>query len=301
MSDRSVGDLVGVPDVLPGVAYQGEPGAYGEEAVLGYFGAGRVLPSPRPTFIAACAAAERGEVAAVALPVENSLAGTVGEALDALAATELVIAGELLLPVHHCLLAVRGASIEGIRTVTSHPQALAQCGPRLAAAGWQLVTAADTASGARTVAERGDPTLAAVASRAAAERYGLDVLATDLQGSGVNLTRFIVAGRPGEPMPDAAGPLAPREDAPRSSLVVFETRHVAGALHAAIGAFAAAGVSLSRIESRPTRDSPWRYRFLVQIEADAAEEPAVSALRSLRELAHGVRVLGSFPSAVEGG
>lgn len=281
---------------VPAVAYQGEPGAYGEEAVNAYFG-DAVDPCPTPTFTAACAAVAEGRASAALLPVENSLAGTVGESLDALAATALTVIGELLLPIHHHLLGLPGASLEVIRQVTSHPQALAQCEPWLAQRGWRLRPAYNTAGAARQVAESADPTLAAIASRAAAREYGLMVLASDLAAADENLTRFIVASRPGHLVPPARGSLAPAVDAPRSALVLFETRHVAGALHDALGAFADAGVSLSRIESRPTRASAWRYRFLVQVEGDADADPTRAALDELRRRAHGVRVLGSFAAA----
>jgi prephenate dehydratase len=281
---------------VPAVAYQGEPGAYGEEAVSAYFG-DAVDPCPMPTFTAACAAVVDGRTAAALLPVENSLAGTVGESLDALAATALTVVGELLLPVRHHLLGLPGASLEEIREVASHPQALAQCEPWLARRGWRLQPAYNTAGAARQVAEAGDVSLAAIASPAAASRYGLVVLAGDLAAADENLTRFIVASRSGDEVPVARGPLAPASGAPRSALVLFETRHVAGALHDALGAFADAGVSLSRIESRPTRASAWRYRFLVQVDGDAGEDPTRAALDELRRRAHGVRVLGSFAAA----
>jgi prephenate dehydratase len=281
---------------VPAVAYQGEPGAYGEEAVSAYFG-DAVDPCPTPTFTAACAVVVAGGASAVVLPVENSLAGTVGESLDALAATSLTVVGELLLPIHHHLLGLSGASLEEVLQVASHPQALAQCEPWLAQRGWRLQPAYNTAGAARQVAETGDSTLAAIASPAAARQYGLVVLASDLAAADENLTRFIVASRPGDVVPPAHGPLAPAGDAERSALVLFETRHVAGALHDALGAFADAGVSLSRIESRPTRASAWRYRFLVQVEVDADADPTRAALDELRRRAHGVRVLGSFAAA----
>lgn len=284
-------------DAPPAVAYQGEPGAYGEEAIGAYFGVTAVDACPAPTFTAACAAVVEGRAAAVVLPVENSLAGTVGEALDALTATPMLVAAELLLPVRHQLLAVPGTTLQAIRRVTSHPQALAQCEPWLAQRGWQLLPADNTAGAARLVAERGDPSLAAIASAAAATHYGLETLASDVAAGDDNVTRFIVAALPGSTLPPARGVLAAPEGGPRSTLVLFETRHVAGALYRALGAFAEAGVSLSRIESRPTRASAWRYRFLVQLEGGAEEAATCGALDELRERADAVRVLGSFASA----
>jgi prephenate dehydratase len=279
----------------PSIGFQGEIGAYSEEAVVGYFGPA-VEPRPMPTFRAVCAAVEAGTFAAGVIPTENSLAGSVGEALDALGESELIVVGELLLPVRHRLLGLAGSDLAEIQRVASHPQALAQCDAYLASHGWQLVPAEDTAGAARALSEADDLTLAVIASARAAERYGLVILADDLAAAD-NLTRFAVVVRPGSAAPPADGPLAPPADSPRSTLVIFETRHRPGALHAALGAFADAGVNLTRIESRPTRRASWEYRFLVQLEGDAAAQPAQGALADLANRAHAVRLLGSFPSA----
>jgi prephenate dehydratase len=279
----------------PLIGFQGELGAYSEEAVVGYFGSA-VEPRPLPTFRAVCAAVESCALAAGVIPTENSLAGSVGEALDALSESGLIVVGELLLPVRHRLLGRVGSNLAGIRRVASHPQALAQCDAYLASHGWQLVPAEDTAGAARALSETDDLTLAVIASARAAERYGLVILAADLAAAD-NVTRFAIVVRPGSAAPPADGPLAPPANAPRSTLVIFETQHRPGALHAALGAFADAGVNLTRIESRPTRRASWEYRFLVQLDGDAATEPARSALARLAEHAHAVRLLGSFPSA----
>lgn len=285
-------------DLAPRIAFQGEPGAYGEEAVIGYFGAGRVEAAPVPTFAAVCAAVESGTAAGGVLPLENSAAGSVGDALDALVRGRLRVVGELLLPVRHHLLALPGTELADVERVASHWQALAQCERFLSSRRWTLVAAADTAGAARELSQAGDRRLAVIASRAAAARYGLAVLAGDIQDDPGNTTRFAViarsthAARAQLPSPALALP-----SAPRSTLLVFETAHVAGALHAALGAFAEAGVNLSRIESRPAGGTRWRYRFLVQVEGSARREPLRSALRSLRQRSRSVRVLGSFPSA----
>lgn len=281
--------------LAPSIGFQGELGAYSEEAVLGYFGPA-VEPRPLPTFRAVCAGVEATDLAAGVIPTENSLAGSVGEALDALSESELVVVGELLLPVRHRLLGLAGSELAGIRRVASHPQALAQCDAYLAAHGWQLIPAEDTAGSARALSETRDLTLAVIASARAAERYRLVVLADDLAAAD-NVTRFAIVVRPGSSSPPADGPLAPPADGPRSTLVIFETQHRPGALHAALGAFAGAGVNLTRIESRPTRRASWEYRFVVQLEGDAAVDPVRSALEALAEHAQAIRLLGTFPSA----
>lgn len=277
------------------VAFQGEAGAYGEEAILGYFGAEEALPVGAATFGAAARLVEAGNAAAAMLPIESSRAGTVGDAVDVLIAGSLRVRGELLLPVRHQLLALPGVEVGEIERVASHPQALAQCDALLTEHGWQPIPGGDTASAARSLAESGDRRTAVIASVHAAARYGLEILA-DL-GEDRNLTRFVIVTLPERDAPPAMGPLAPPADGPRASIISFETKHVPGALHEALGAFAEAGVNLSRIESRPTRSVQWEYRFLVQIEGDTDCPPASEALAKLRRRAHAVIVLGNFPSA----
>ena len=277
------------------VAFQGEPGAYGEEAILGYFGPQQAQPVGAPTFGAAARLVESGSVAAAMLPIESSRAGTVGDAVDVLIAGSLRVRGELLLPVRHQLLALPGVQIREIERVISHPQALAQCDALLTEHGWAPIPGGDTASAARSLAESGDRRTAVIASVHAAQRHGLEILA-DL-GEDRNLTRFVLVTLPDREVALGTGPLAPSPDGARASIISFETKHVPGALHHALGAFAEAGVNLSRIESRPTRSVQWEYRFLVQIEGDTDEAPASQALVTLRQRAHGVEVLGNFPSA----
>lgn len=287
-----------MPGRVPKVAYQGEPGAYGEEAALGYFGDGGAIPLPLPTFSAVCAAVVAGRAAAAVLPLENSLAGTVGEALDALMGSELTVRGELLLPVRHQLLAVAGAAIEDVERVASHRQALAQCEAFLSSRPWRLIVADDTAGAARQLVEAGDRHAAVIASERAAAHHGLVILAADIQDAPGNVTRFAVVAAAAAPdPPPPIGPLAVAVHGPPVSLVVFQTRHTAGALHRALSVLAEAGVNLTRIESRPTGRVRWQYRFLISLEGDADAEPLRGALARLRRRAHGVRVLGSFPSA----
>jgi prephenate dehydratase len=280
------------------VAYQGEPGAFGEEAIIGYFGADAVEAVPMSTFPAVCDAVEFGTADAGVLPLENSLAGTVGDALDALAEGSLTVVGEVLLPIRHHLLVLPGVALDDVEWVASHWQALAQCGRFLASRPWEVVPAADTAGAARELAARGDRQAGAVASQRAAERYGLEIAARDIQDSPHNVTRFAVLAR-GETgvLPPAAGPLAPAAGGERETLITFETGHRPGDLYRALGAFADAGINLSRIESRPSGSGPWRYRFLVQVAGDAANEPLAGALSLLGQHTTSMRILGSFDSS----
>ncbi|MGH2380023.1 MAG: prephenate dehydratase [Candidatus Limnocylindria bacterium] len=275
------------------VAYQGEPGAFGEEAVIGYFGADGVTPKPMSTFSTVCAAVEDGSVDAGVLPLENSLAGTVGDALDALADGSLSVVGELLLPIRHQLLVLPGVELVNVKRVSSHWQALAQCERFLAGRGWEVVPAADTAGAARELASSGDPTAAAIASVPAGERYGLEIAAADIQDSSHNVTRFAVLVLDAVAHPAPRGPLAPAPGE-RETLLTFETGHKPGDLYRALGSLADAGINVSRIESRPSRSGPWRYRFLVQVAGDAALAPLAGALLTLRDHTSSMRVLGSF-------
>ena len=279
------------------MAYQGEPGAFGEEAVIGYFGEA-VAPTPMPTFSAVCAAVEDGAADAAVLPLENSLAGTVGDALDALADGSLLVIGEILLPIRHQLLTLPGVELEAVEQVSSHWQALAQCERFLATHPWHLVPAADTAGAARELAESGDRRAAAIASKRAADRYGLVIAAADIADAAHNMTRFAVLARDGDPVPAAAGGLAPHGGA-RETLITFETGHRPGELYRALGALAEGGVNVSRIESRPSGNGPWRYRFLLQVSGDAGVDPLAAALTALSEHTTSMRVLGSFDAAGE--
>lgn len=275
------------------VAYQGEPGAFGEQAVIGWFGPAAV-PVPMPTFSAVCRAVETGSTEAGVLPLENSLAGTVGDALDALADGVLRVAGEVLLPIRHHLLVLPDAPLEDIERVTSHWQALAQCERFLRERGWQSVPAADTAAAARELAASGDRRTAAIASREAATRYGLEVAAADIANSDHNVTRFaVLVPAATNRAPDPAGPLAPH-GTERQTLLTFETGHRPGDLVRVLAVLADAGINLSRIESRPSGEGPWRYRFLVQVAGDASDEPLRGALAAVGPHTRSLRVLGSF-------
>jgi prephenate dehydratase len=247
-----------------------------------------------PTFSAVCAAVESGAVDAGVLPLENSLAGTVGDALDALANGSLRVVGELLLPIRHHLLVLPGAALEGVERVSSHWQALAQCERFLDGRGWQVIPAADTAGAARQLAEGADPRASAIASARAADRYGLDVAVADIQDSEHNVTRFAVLAR-------SAESLFPEDGIPpsrsRETLITFETGHRPGDLVRVLTVLADAGINLSRIESRPSGEGPWRYRFLVQVGGDENREPLRGALTAMREHTRSMRVLGSFNAA----
>jgi len=271
------------------VAFQGEAGAYGEEAIVRYFGPEAAEPTALPTFSAVCDAVASGAADAGVLPLENSLAGTVGDALDALAAGSLEVVGEVLQPIHHHLLLLPNATLADVERVTSHWQALSQCERFLSRHAWSVVPTADTAGAARQLASDRDPRVAAIASERAATLYGLRIGARDIQDATQNVTRFAVIARSRSDLHEAGSSLAARE-----TLITFETGHRPGDLVRALTVLADAGINLSRIESRPSGDGPWRYRFLVQVAGDAAVDPLRGALLAMREHTRAMRVLGSF-------
>lgn len=274
---------------MPGpVAFQGERGAYGEEAAERLFPGAPVLPVP--TFADAFEAVLAGRAARAVLPIENSVAGSVHEVYDLLLRYPLVITGECHLPVRHCLLALPGQGLDDLREVWSHPQAIAQCEEFLQRRGLRAVAAADTAGSARAVAEGRLLGVGAVAGRAAAARYGLAILAEDIQTAAHNATRFLAVARdPADSPPHA-------ERGAKTSLVLV-TDHRPGALYHCLGALAEAGINLTKLESRPTRERPWEYRFYLDFEGHRDDPAVAAALAELGRRAAWVRVLGSYPRA----
>ena len=272
------------------VAFQGELGAFSEEAVRTWFGPG-VEPLPCREFRQVGEAVLSGRVIAGVLPVENSLAGTVQPSYDVLAEPGIVVVGEVIRPIRHCLLGLPGSSLENLSRVISHPVALAQCVnflsrfPQI-----EVVAFYDTAGAAREVSEGGDPKVAAIAARAAADRYGLEVLASDLQDRSDNQTRFLVVRR--EDAPFFPGEVARAGEGWKTALLV-ETENRPGALVDILLPMAQEGVNLSKLESRPGL-TPWSYRFFLEFTGNPEEAAAHRALEQLRERARSVRVLGTF-------
>ena len=271
------------------VAFQGELGAFSEEAVRVFFG-DAAEPVACREFTDVAAAVLGGDVEFGLLPIENTLAGSVVGTYDVLAASPLRIVGEVVTPIHHCVLGLPGATLDGLARVRSHPVALAQCTRWLATRpAVQAIAAYDTAGAARDVAAGGDPSAGAIAGRGAAQRYGLRVLAADVEDRPDNQTRFLVVAPR-----DADAPPLPHGGGEMKAALLAETANQPGALVGVLAPFAARGINLSRLESRPTGE-PWRYRFFIEIDADAHGEPAAAALAEARRHAPRLDVLGSFP------
>jgi prephenate dehydratase len=267
----------------PRIAFQGERGAYGEEAVVAYFGA-RVVPLPRKSFAEVFDAVAAGEADKGLLPIENSQAGSVHEVYDLLRGGHFFVTGEICRPINHCLLCLPGQALGQIRRVLSHPQALAQSDAYLRALDVEVVAAYDTAGSAKLIREQELSGVAAVASARAADLYALEILASGIQTIKDNYTRFIVLERqPGK---------APT--GPAKTMLMLATAHRPGALYHALGEFAARDINLLKLESRPSREQPWEYIFYLDIEGAPQQELVAQALAGLKDKTTFAQVLGTF-------
>jgi len=282
--------------------YLGPPGTYSEEAVKASPHPPDMELVPMPTIYDTVLGVHEGALDRALVPVENSLEGSVNATLDALAleASDVVIVGEVVHPIRHCLLAREPVALEDVRTIVSHPQASAQCArfirTRLARA--TVVPAASTAEAVRMVAEHGGPdgaTWAAVGNRAAGNLYGCVVLEAGVEDLPDNETRFVWIARRGTPAARVAGRAG---GAFKSSLVFWGVgADTPGWLVRCLSEFAFRGVNLTRIESRPLKAGLGRYMFFVDCEGAEEDGRVAEAIGALRGHAQEVRVLGSYPAA----
>lgn len=271
------------------VAFQGEPGAFSEAAAVQLLGAA-ITTVPRGTFDAAFAAIKDGAAEALLVPVENTLAGSVVRVFDLLLESTLQIIAETILPIEHHLIGCPGATLADIRSVASHPMALAQC-ERLFTdhPSWKRVPAEDTAGSVREVLARQDKSFAAIAGLRAADHYRGVILAPSVQDNAENFTRFVLL----VPHREAAHFTA--ADAPKMS-IAMRLAHQPGALLASLQPFANHQVNLLKIESRPIHGRPWEYQFFLDVES---ERPGrlEQALAEVRSATAEVRVLGRYMAA----
>jgi len=267
------------------VAYQGEPGAYSESAVLAAFPDAR--PMPCDTVRLVFSRVTSGEAEFGVVPVENSQAGTVNETYDLLLNSSLVrISGEVVVRVDHALLAPAGARLEGIRRAYSHWQALAQSEDFLAAHHIEPMPVHDTAGAARMVAEAGRLDEAAIASVGAADRLGLTVLAERIQTYPDNFTKFAVVGTKDAGL-----------GTPNKTSLVMAVADRPGSLLASLQPFAERGINMVKLESRPRRGAPFEYVFYVDLERDAADPEVQAAFEAARLHTSMLKVLGSYPAS----
>lgn len=273
----------------PRVAFQGEAGAFSEEAIEGLFGRGVAVACPHRDFADVAAAVLAGAAEFGVLPAENSIHGSVSPTYDVLAGGGLSIIDEIICPIHLCLLVLRGVQQEQLRTVLSHPVALNQCRRFFAQSpGLEAVPFYDTAGAARDVAARADVTTAAVASRAAAARYGLDILASGIEDRPDNQTRFFLVARSGEAQRNVE-----LDRGPCKVVVMVDAAHRPGSLLGVLAPFAARSINLTRIESRPGPVA-WSYHFFVEAVAASGRTELEDALQEVERAADSVTVFGIF-------
>jgi prephenate dehydratase len=272
------------------IAFQGELGAYSEEAIRNIDPG--ATPVPCRDFIDVAQLVVAGEAEAGVLPIENTLAGSVVGSYDALTAYEsLHVVAETVVEIHHCVLAPRGASLDVLATVESHPVALAQCTrflrehPAIAAR-----AAYDTAGAARDVAARADMRAGAIAGRGAAARYALDILAEDIEDRADNQTRFLLIARASH---------LPERDVPARTALLITTPNVPGALLRVLEPLAAHEINMSKLESRPTGE-PWHYRFFLELDHPGGDPSVDAAISSVRCATESLRVLGTYSRWISG-
>lgn len=279
------------------VAFQGEAGAFSEAAAVQLLG-DDIITVPRPTFDATFRAIPERAADALLVPVENSLAGSVVRVYDLLLDSNLTITAETILPIEMNLIACPGATMADIRSISSHPMALAQCErffsqhPSI-----RRVPAEDTAGSVREALARGDKTHAAIAGRYAAERYRGVIIAERIQDNVENFTRFVML-QP-QPRKEASLTLRNVQAASESHMakmtIAMRLAHQPGSLLASLEPLARHRVNLLKIESRPIHGQPWEYQFFVDLEAPAS--CLEDAMSDLRKATREVRVLGLYPAA----
>ena len=268
------------------IAYQGEPGANSHIACAENFPDHEPLPCA--TFEDAFAALQDGTAALGMIPIENSIAGRVADIHNLLPSSGLHIIGETFLPIHFQLLAIPGATLDGLRSVHSHVHALGQCRRIIREFRLKAVVAGDTAGSAREVAEARDPTRASLATRLAGEIYGLRTLAEDVEDEAHNTTRFVVLAKSPQ--------WAPASSAGVVTTFVFRVRNVPAALYKALGGFATNGVNMTKLESYMVEGEFSATQFLADVDGHPHDRDLARALEELEFFSREVRILGVYPA-----
>ena len=272
------------------VAFQGTEGAYGHQAALQHFAVAQrpIAFKAYNTFKDMLEGVIEGHADRAMLPIENTTAGSVYESYDLLLRFNLALVGEEIVDVRHCLLGAADVSLESLRRVHSHPQALSQCSEFLSSLKHvEGVSAGNTALAAKHVRELNDPTQAAIASEEAGAHFGLHVLKRDIANQAVNYTRFVVvSATPVECDPRIAAKVS----------MVLATRHEHGALVRCLNVIADEGLNVTKLESRPRPGTPWEYVFYVDVEGHSSSPRMQAALAGLAERTVFLKVLGCYPA-----
>jgi chorismate mutase/prephenate dehydratase len=265
------------------IAFQGEPGAYSEEAAYHYFSSS-VMVKPCENLEKVFQAVESNQAQSGIIPIENSLEGSVGQSYDLLLDSPLNVCGEMELRVVHCLIAHPGVSLDSINRIYSHPQALGQCRTYLKHLKCEQIPAYDTAGSVKMIKEKGIKDGAAIASARAAEIYGMQILATEIEDNPDNFTRFFILSKQ----------VSPPSGKDKTS-IVFSVRHKPGALFEFLKVLTAGNLNMTKIESRPTRKKPWDYNMYLDFEGHRDDKDVKKTLESLEANALYMKVLGSYP------
>jgi len=266
------------------VTFQGERGAYSEMAALQYFPNAKVLP--KKSFQDVFDSIETGEANYAVVPIENSIEGSVNETYDLLLQTKITVSGEIYQRVRHCLIVNKGITIDRIVVVYSHPQAIAQCRIYLQLKKIESVPTYDTAGAVKMIKEKIIMNAAAIASRRAAEIYDMDVLEEGIEDRKINFTRFLVLSK-----------TKTKPTGHDRTSIIFSVKHLPGALFSILKEFASRQINLTRIESRPTKETLWEYNFYVDFEGHHEDETIKKALQSIKDKSIYFKILGSYKKA----
>jgi chorismate mutase/prephenate dehydratase len=267
------------------VAFQGEPGAYSESAVFQFFGS-KAQAKPCRDFRDVFENVKNQEVSAGVVPVENSLEGSINQNYDLFFSYDLKVCGEVIVKIAHCLIVNPGTTMDQIKAVYSHPQALAQCRNYLEKTKWEIIPTYDTAGSVKIIKDQKLKNAAAIASQRAAELHSMQILARDIADNKENFTRFFV--------------LSKEDSTPTGkdkTSIIFSAKHEPGSLYNALSEFAKRKINLTRIESRPTKKTAWEYNFFLDFEGHRTEPQCAEALRALKKYAIFIKILGSYPKA----
>ena len=269
------------------VAYCGVEGAFAHIAAIRIFPDGAAVPFA--SFEEAYSSVENGQCDLAVLPIENSYAGEVGQVLDLMLSGSLHVNGVYDLSVSQNLLGVPGARLEDIRTVISHPQAIAQCSDYLRSRGFETREASNTAVAARQIAELGDKSTAVIASQEAADLYGLSILDHDINESMANTTRFAVFSRVEDEFS--------RKREGSAFLLLFIVKDEVGGLAKAVNVISAYNFNMRVLRSRPMKNQPWHYYFYAEVEGDDTSDNGQRMIRALKGACHMVKVAGRYTAA----
>lgn len=270
------------------VAFQGERGAYGEMAAIQYFPKAELVPLK--AFQDVFDSVQERKVDFAVVPVENSIEGSINEVYDLLLQTDgTVVSGEVYQRIRHCL--ISNKSTKKIKSVYSHPQALAQCRNYLAAKKLESVPAYDTAGSVKLIKEKRLMDSAAIASKRAAELYSMKIIEEGIEDRKNNFTRFLVISlsRPADIRTEQTG-----HD---KTSIIISVKHVPGALFAILGEFAERKINLTKIESRPTKETPWEYNFYVDLDGHIKDKVVNDALEAIKDKTSFIKILGSYRKA----